>query len=595
MTASPASWCMLDTDFSDGSAFLATWLAWRTQPRPSGLLHYVGVLSADDAAQLQQRLSHSALRSTKAPNFAAALAPFCFGLGAGFHRILLDDGRVSLTLCVGDLQAVLTQQEMLADAVRVSGPVHLWDKWCIKALARLCRRGTEVQFEGLPEQSLWQDAGFAFDGPQATYTPRWEIRRSRQGPNPEVRAAGRCAIIGAGIAGASVARALALRGWQVEVLDTHAELAGGASGLPAGLVVPHHSADDNPRSQLSRCGARLTLQHATHLLQTGLDWKPGGVLERTLDAATLDATEAEVLSGATTAAPSTTPHAGWASVRSFDEAPALWHPHAAWIKPARLVAQWLNHANIRFKGQARVHDLRRESGGWCLRDAAGEVLAQADVVVFANASGCVELLQRQLASGAADAPWQTDLGDKLAAMQILYGTLSCGPQPDISPAPAQETFPDFPVNGHGSLISRVPTDQGPRWFAGSTFQSDATAHADLATEHTLNRRKLQTLLPAVALAVAGQFEAGEVQAWQGSRCVTHDRLPLVGPLTEGPTPTLWMSAGMGARGLSFSALCAELLAAELCAEPLPVEGRLRKSLSTRRLLRAGSKRQAADS
>jgi tRNA 5-methylaminomethyl-2-thiouridine biosynthesis bifunctional protein len=116
-------------------------------------------------------------------------------------------------------------------------------------------------------------------------------------------------------------------------------------------------------------------------------------------------------------------------------------------------------------------------------------------------------------------------------------------------------------------VSGVPSAQGPSWFAGSTFHSEVAQHRDLAQEHAANLRKQQ------------------VQAWQGSRCVTHDRLPLVGPLEDAPAPSLWLCAGMGARGLSFSALCAELLAAEMCSEPLPLESSLAKSLSTRRARR----------
>jgi tRNA 5-methylaminomethyl-2-thiouridine biosynthesis bifunctional protein len=45
---------------------------------------------------------------------------------------------------------------------------------------------------------------------------------------------------------------------------------------------------------------------------------------------------------------------------------------------------------------------------------------------------------------------------------------------------------------------------------------------------------------------------------------------------------------MGARGLSFSALCAELLAAWLGHEPLPIESQMAKALSTRRPMRKKS-------
>jgi tRNA 5-methylaminomethyl-2-thiouridine biosynthesis bifunctional protein len=176
--------------------------------------------------------------------------------------------------------------------------------------------------------------------------------------------------------------------------------------------------------------------------------------------------------------------------------------------------------------------------------------------------------------------WIDGLTEKLAAMERLYGTLSLGPCPEPGARDAGRV--PFPVNGHGSLVWGVPTASGPHWYAGSTFRSDAAQHADLAQEHAANRLKLATLLPQAAHAVATQFAGGRVQAWQSERCVSHDRLPLVGPLDQGTEPTLWLSAAMGARGLSFSALCAELLVAQVCCEPLPVERTLARALDTRR-------------
>ena len=98
-------------------------------------------------------------------------------------------------------------------------------------------------------------------------------------------------------------------------------------------------------------------------------------------------------------------------------------------------------------------------------------------------------------------------------------------------------------------------------------------------------RVSETLLPQVATQLAPQFASPQVQAWQGTRCISHDRLPLVGPLDQAAQPSLWLCAAMGARGLSFSALCAELLAAWLGDEPLPLESNLAKGLGTGRLRR----------
>ena len=576
--AAQSSWTVLDTCFGHGHTFAAIRQCWRDAPTRPAMLHYVDVLPLEQAAALQA-LAQSGDEHT------ADLVPLCWGMGPGFHRLLLDGGALSITLCVGELPDVLAQQAMQADVVVAQDLVYS-NQWAIKALARHCKRGTALYIDRQApvDLLLLGSAGFVMQPREATehfahalYNPHWTLQNSRGPQQVAARAPGTCAVIGAGIAGASVAHALALRGWKVDVLDAAPLPAGGASGLPVGLVVPHHSADDSPRSRMSRAGTRLMLQHAA-ALQKGKDWNPGGVMELDLDAAELEATEAEIRS---------TPHAGdhaegWAIATVFGGGSPLWHQHAAWIKPHRLVAHWLSHPGIQFHGNCHIKSLERHGRQWVLRDAAGAEIGRADTVVFANAFACVELLQ-QLASDLSADPnepyhWVDDVLHKLQAMQAIHGTLSMGQ----NPATTSPTWPSMPVNGHDSFVSGVPMEHGPGWFAGATFQADASAHADLPQEHAANQAKLRTLLPDVAAVLSAQFAGQQVQAWQGTRCVTHDRLPLVGPLEEGPTPTLWLSAGMGARGLSFSALCAELLAAWVGGEPFPIENPLAQGLGTRR-------------
>jgi len=57
----------------------------------------------------------------------------------------------------------------------------------------------------------------------------------------------------------------------------------------------------------------------------------------------------------------------------------------------------------------------------------------------------------------------------------------------------------------------------------------------------------------------------------------------VGPVQAAPEASLWISAAMGARGLTLAALCAELLAARLSGEPLPLPARLARLLDAQRL------------
>jgi tRNA 5-methylaminomethyl-2-thiouridine biosynthesis bifunctional protein len=154
-----------------------------------------------------------------------------------------------------------------------------------------------------------------------------------------------------------------------------------------------------------------------------------------------------------------------------------------------------------------------------------------------------------------------------------------------------KTFPPFPVNGNGSFLPRIPTEDGFQWLAGATFETDATALCPVSAQHRSNLERLSRLLPATAAALAcvlGSDAEGDftLSHWSGTRCASHDRLPLVGPLQAAAPYSLWMSAGMGSRGLSFSAVCAELLVAQLCAEPWPLEQRLARSLDVRRTRRS---------
>ena len=593
---------ILDTHFSGGEAFLESANAWLCAKPSAAVLHYVALCEVEDLAQWRQTVSPM---DSKPSALGAELRAACASALPGIQRLLLAGGRISLTLCAGPLQAMLSEQSFQADEVRMpladGGPAATarWDKWAIQLLARRCRRGTVVRLQvdqGKPNWGLVKThlvtQGFEWhaeltratkiDTPQvllATYAPRWELRATRAPLNMAATQPQRCAVVGAGLAGASVAQALALRGWQVTVLDAHAQSAYGASGLPVGLLVPHVSVDDSPRSRLSRVGARLTLLHAQRLLQRGLDWSDTGVLEIDSDAdrclaASGPLIDAGWLSPGQTHIPPDT----WGSGR--EDTASLWHAHAGWIKPAALVAAWLAQPGIRLQHNAQVKRLQRAGSVWQLQNALGEPVAEAELVVVANAMGALPLLQN------LDTPWMLapDILDKLQSLQALHGTVSYGPMPSSD----NLAFPPFAVNGSGSLMARVPTELGPHWYAGATYETDAAQLQNPDQQHAANWERLNTLLPAAAKTLTSQF-AQRPKHWTGTRCVSHDRLPLVGPAHADPQSGLWLSIAMGSRGLSFAALCAELLAARLTSEPLPIEARLAKSLDLHRLRRQRAK------
>ncbi|HEX5698617.1 MAG TPA: FAD-dependent oxidoreductase [Rhodoferax sp.] len=550
---------MLDTQFGEGRRFFETWQAWRTDPQRPRLLHHVALTQTPPTAP---DLASAAEDDPALTLLAQELAGQWLGLLPGFHRFLLNQGQVVLTLCVGDTLNLLRQQQFEADTV--TWHVQQADAgslWTLKALARCCRRGTSLVVRAQDASAL-QDVerhllpcGFQMHPPaassaspahltlNASYNPRWTLKNTRQTAIETALPVGNCAVIGAGLAGASVAAALARRGWQVTVLDQGEAPATGASGLPVGLVVPHVSADDCALSQLSRSGVRLMLQQARSLLVAGQDWAPTGVLERDTDDQHLTAQD-------------------------------IWHPQGAWLKPAPLVRAWLSQAGITFMGEAEVRQLRQRAGAWELLDARGQVLCRTTRVVLANACGAVALLQRLL----QDEPQRAPDFARLPAMQGMRGLLSWARHDDADAA----AFPPQPVNGSGSMVPRIPIDGGSAWFMGSSYQpADQPERAD-QDNHLGNWQHLRQLLPELADVLLNRFEAGEVNSWKNTRCVTSDRLPVVGPLESSEAPGLWICAGLGSRGLSFSVLCAELLAARWGAEPLPVEARLTRALNALR-------------
>src|SRR3954471_16089662 len=97
--AGQPQWRVLETGFRLGLNFLATWHAWRSDPLRPGLLHFCAIeprpVAADD-------LLHAAASDPALHGLAQALATQWQGLVPGFHRLSFENGRVLLTLCVGE-------------------------------------------------------------------------------------------------------------------------------------------------------------------------------------------------------------------------------------------------------------------------------------------------------------------------------------------------------------------------------------------------------------------------------------------------------------------------------------------------------------
>lgn len=564
-------WRILETGFGLGLSFLTAWQAWRADLQRPRLLHFVSVeahpVSRDD-------LLRAAAAYPELAPLAAELGDQWRGLLPGFHRLAFDQGRVLLTLCIGDVQPMLrTQQHFEADSIFLDGfsperNPQMWSPETLKAVTRFARRGTRVAswtIAGLVRDALAQ-YGFQIhkapglppkrDCLQGVFEPAWQIRRRAPLPAP-VAVPDRCAVIGAGLAGAAVAASLARRGWQVAVFEAGARPAAGASGLPVGVLAPHVSPDDALLSRLSRAGVRATWLQLEALLAQGCDWQACGVLERR--AAGLDRLPADW----TAEGPNESWHASAAQIRAAGlpaDAQALWHARGGWVRPARLVEAWLAQPGIALETDRRVARIEAPQHGlacWTLHDAQGTLLAEAERVVIAAGFESLAL-----------AP--------ALALQPVRGQVAWGRMDDGM------RLPRVPVNGDGHLIAHVPDPDGALWLTGATFDRDSSDAAPRRADAESNRERLARLHPDAALQLAPAFERGDAKAWAGVRCASGDRRPLVGPVDSASPGGVWLCTAMGSRGLTFAALCAELLAAQWHGEPLPLSASQARALDAQR-------------
>ena len=392
-----------------------------------------------------------------------------------------------------------------------------------------------------------------------------------QSSTPDTRQA---LVIGAGLSGSAVAFSLAQRGWAVTVIDQASGLGAGASGLPAGLAAPHVSPDDNILSRITRAGVQATLQRAQALLHSGTDWGLSGVLEHKL------AGKRRLPKDWQEPKPSVPASAAQIAAAGLPpETPALWHAQAGWIRPRQLVAAQLQTPGVQVLWGQSAHSLARHGADWTVRDAQGQLLGQAPWLVVASAFDSLALLQ--------------PLPGFAVPLNPLRGQISFGHMADLN-EDQRQLLPPFPVNGHGSFISGVPTPAGaPGWFIGSTFERQCEQALLRSEDHAANQLRLATLLPNLGQAMAALFDPSRVQGWAGLRCTLPDRLPAVGPIDSDRLPGLCLSAGMGARGISLAVLCGEVLAAGLNHEPPPLPPELAKHLACARFVKPAALQRPA--
>jgi len=162
---------VLETGFGLGLNFLTTWAAWEADAQRCDCLRYAAIEGYPVAPAAIVRSAHSLSPPTptrqvdvqrdcpgllaRVPVLAQELAQVWHDVAPGIHRFAFADGRVQLTLAVGEacpmLERLLAEVggTAAADAVYLDGfsPAlnpEMWSAPTLKAVARHCHLGTRL-------------------------------------------------------------------------------------------------------------------------------------------------------------------------------------------------------------------------------------------------------------------------------------------------------------------------------------------------------------------------------------------------------------------------------------------------------------------
>lgn len=587
---------VMETGFGIGVNFLATWSAWRSDPARSERLHFVSIEKHPFTRDDLRTVLDAVATDTPLATLAHALVDAWPSLVPGTHRIEFDGGRVTLTLAFGDAVDVLPKLWLRADAFYLDGFAPsknpaLWSPAVFKALARIAGdRATFATWSSAGDvKRALEQSGFeyrkihGFGTKRAMlvgrFAPRWRVRRYEP-PLPLALNERHALVIGAGLAGCAIVERLAARGWRTTLIERHPKPASDASGNPAGVFHPLIARDDSSAARITRAAFLYALRNWAALEARG--HRPvrghGGLLHLATDDETRAVAAALDSFGYPSdyVMPVTREQA--AQIAGVDVAHDGWfYPHGGWIEPASLCAAQCAAAGDALDARfgVRMERLERRGETWIAFDETGREIARAPVVVFANAHDAAR------ASTLAFAPTRSVRGQLTLVAQSPLGALR------------------VPVIGDGYAVPRADDVT----LVGATYEVDDTDDALRDAGHIENVERVARMLPALRTLSSARDTPASLTGRVAFRCVTSDRLPMLGaladehaarrdaprlagawPLDLPRMPGLYGAFAYGSRGLVWSALGAELVAAQIEGEPWPLERELADHLDPARFL-----------
>ncbi len=575
---------ILELGFGLACNFLSTVDTWQRDKQRCKTLHYVAIdkypPSRDDLALALEpslRGASSAVQATA----RALLAVWPVATGNVHVLEGLHPG-LTLHLVFADVQSAIRELVGSFDAFYLDGfepqaNPAMWSNRVFQGVSRLAAPQATVATwcNSTVVHEALNTAGFdvRHAAPESKTQASLSALRIDKGRKPTIDGLARLGthltvkraiVVGAGLAGAHVAQALARAGVECTVVDRQGSPAGEGSGGRAGIFHGTVHAGDGVHARLFRAAAlRAAVWHEA-AIKTGVEGAMSGLLRLTdTDAPALvklqqslglpDAwAQALTAEAASKVLGIKTEHAAWLFAAG------------GWISPHALVQWLMQHPRISFTGSTSIQAIGHAEHSWQAFDIHNKVIAQGDVIVVANAHDAMRLCPQAL--------WP--LGQ-------LRGQSSCLPAQTLG-----LQVPRMAMSGAGYV---VPRHDGSVVVGASSHHDDPWPEArDSDTQDNLARLHRLT---GSKVTLEQHKPLEEHVAW---RTATADRLPIAGavPRVGGrPTdnvrhverePGLYALTALGSRGLTLAPLMAEVVRACILREPLPLEASLLNAIDAAR-------------
>ena len=548
-----------ETGFGTGLNFLALWQLWREhRPSSTARLHFVSFegfpLHREDAARALSAWPELAEYSEK----LLARWPH---RARGVRRLDWAEDGISLTLHVDEISRALPDAQFTADAWFLDGfsPSRNEGMWAEDLYPEIARRSAPEAIAASFTVARAVRDGLSAAGFEVSKQPGFGRKRDRLeaiyrgaiGTQPDLHGlrspegpTGRVAILGAGIAGASIANALVRRGAEVTLFDPNGP-ANGASGNRLGLVMPRLDAGDTVTARLlvdAYLAARIAYDGLEGAEPTEVRQPPRDDTERERFA--------KVLSD---------PPLPLEDLESLADG-GLLHKGALIVRPAQLVASLIGDTpvirRVPERSELLTYDTRILADGIAMGKSLLWLHLVGKLGQVEHVSGLPKAPNSALASGHYALCSGTDR---------LWGATfeTCEGAPEVNESARAKN-----AAGLEAL--------SPWWRAqirGQTISSRAGIRAT-----TPDRLPLVGAVPD-----APAF----LQTYETLRTGQET-------LVDAPIhPGLYAIGGLGSRGFTFAPWLAEVLAAQICGEPRPATLAAMEAVSPARFLRRALKRGKA--